>query len=492
MAGVPTVMSRGGMAAVPAALGTRLRVSFDPLRICIFVLILLAIGRTHQHFPWFAKLRPALVFTALTGIYAYLNPRFLASGSMFRLWPARVITGLAIAACASVPFGISIGNSGAFIVQEYSKTLVLAFLIIAAIRHTRDLYTFVWAFVCATGFLAYLSLFVFRMQKAGADGVVRIAGGYTYDANDIGCVALAGIALSLLAFQASRGKARLGAGIVLVGLAMTMAKTGSRGGFLGFVALGLALVVMLKSVRLDKRLGFLGVALLALIVAAPPGYWDQMRTLLEPTKDYNWTSPTGRREVTKRGIGYMMRNPLTGIGVDNFPRAEGMISERAIEQSWNPNLPGIKWSVAHNSFLQAAAEMGIPGLALFSMLVFGGIVKTYRFRERHIPKEWARGDPEQRFLYFTAVYLPVAFVSFAVSGFFVSFAYMDLVYVLAALTAGLYACVEARLKADAGPGAPVVAPVVRYRGGLPPRWLEQRQAPAPQRGGASGPHTGGR
>jgi hypothetical protein len=74
---------------------------------------------------------------------------------------------------------------------------------VASIRHARDLYNYVWAFALATGFLALLSLFVFRMSNQG--GSMRIAGGYSYDANDIGLVCLVGIAVTLLAMQATRG-----------------------------------------------------------------------------------------------------------------------------------------------------------------------------------------------------------------------------------------------------------------------------------------------
>ena len=100
-----------------------------------------------------------------------------------------------------------------------------------------------------------------------------------------------------------------------MGIGGTIAKTGSRGAFLGLIAVGMALLLMLKNVPVGKRLAFVAaVTVVALAFFAPSGYWTQMNTLTSPKEDYNWTSPTGRREVFKRGIGYMMRNPFTGIG----------------------------------------------------------------------------------------------------------------------------------------------------------------------------------
>ncbi len=103
---------------------------------------------------------------ALAGLYAFLNPKKLAAESMLRTWPARVVVAFGVLACISVPFGISLGGSGLFIIEEYSKTLLFAVLVILAIRSVRDLYTFTWAYVVSTGILAWMSLFVFGLSKA--------------------------------------------------------------------------------------------------------------------------------------------------------------------------------------------------------------------------------------------------------------------------------------------------------------------------------------
>jgi O-antigen ligase len=145
-------------------------------------------------------------------------------------------------------------------------------------------------------------------------------------------------------------------------------------------------------------------------------------------------------------MGYMMQRPFFGVGISNFPTAEGTMSEKSRTHVAGT---GIRWAAAHNSYVQIGAELGVPGLTLWVILIFGGIVQMHRLRSR-LPKYWARGDPEERFLYVTAMYLPVALVGFAVSSFFVSFAYLDPIYILAALMAGLYVAVEAKLKALPG------------------------------------------
>jgi hypothetical protein len=83
-------------------------------------------------------------------------------------------------------------------------------------------------------------------------------------------------------------------------------------------------------------------------------------------------------------------------------------------------------------------------------MVFSGIIATNRLRRR-LPKTWQRGDPEQRFLYLSSMYLPLAMTAFAVTCFFLSFAWVDMVYMVTAMITGLYACVGARLP-DLQPG----------------------------------------
>lgn len=270
---------------------------------------------------------------------------------------------------------------------------------------------------------------------------MRLSNLYTYDANDLGLVLLVAVPFALWLFGTMGRRGKILIALLLLGLGGAIALSGSRGAFLGGVALGLALLWFVRSVPLSKRMLTAVVLAGGLLVMAPPGYWDQMRTVLEPTEDYNWSSPTGRRQVALRGLGYMMDYPLVGIGAGNFGRAEGMISDRAVTQMADQ---GLRWTPAHNSYIQAGAELGVPGLLLWSSLVFGGMLGMIRLR-RKLPTYWSRGDSEQQFLYASTMYMPAAYVAFAVPAFFLSFAYMDPIYLLSALYCGVHAAVHRRL-----------------------------------------------
>jgi O-antigen ligase len=235
---------------------------------------------------------------------------------------------------------------------------------------------------------------------------------------------------------------------VALGLAATIAKTGSRGAFVALTIVLLAFLVSLKGTSVFKRVLFVVAIAVGGAFAAPEGYFKQMNTVTNAKEDYNWDAPTGRRQVWLRGLGYIAQYPIFGVGYANFGRAEGQISERA--KNADPNGPAIKWSAAHNTYLQAIAEIGIPGGLLVCAIVFGAITIPWKLRSR-IPAAWKTGTWDQRFMFETAVFLPLATLGFAVSAFFLSFAFLEPLYYLGALAGALAVFVERELRAGRAP-----------------------------------------
>src|SRR5437867_2702568 len=247
-------------------------------------------------------------------------------------------------------------------------------------------------------------MFVFRMTWA--NNMERLNELYTYDSNDHGVVLMVGLPLTLLLLSVERGTKRLLLLLILVAISATMARSGSRGGFVGFVAVGAALLILVNGVSMSKRLFVLAAAAIALAVGAPPQYWPQMGTMLSPKDDYNYTALDGRKAVMERGIGYMSQYPVFGIGIDNFAKAECTISPKLASRRYNGPL---KCSAPHNSYLQAGAELGFPGLLIFVSLVLGAILAPLRIHRR-LPKSWRRGTQSERFLYGATSFFAVAMV----------------------------------------------------------------------------------
>jgi O-antigen ligase len=424
--------------AAPRRAGGRLMLTRERLHVALFLLVVLTISRVHLHVPGIAKARPLLLLTAAVALFAFISPRSLSSGGLMKTWPAKVVAGLAVMACLSIPFGISLGASGKFVLEVYSKIIILTFLLIAACRNVRDLYTFAMSYVVASGILAFFALFVFKLQRYGTEfDYTRLANLYTWDANDVVLVLLVGLVLALLVLQSVKDMPRkVFALLVLLFIGATVARSGSRGGFIGFVAVGGAMLFLTSGVSLLRKAFVIGVATIGLVVWAPQGYWKQMETLKDPKADYNYNSLDGRRNVAARGIGYMKERPLFGVGISNFQRAECTISDKAKN---TPPGYGVRCMPPHNSYVQAGAELGVPGLVLWSSIIVGGIVSLRRWG-RKLPRKWRHGTEEQRFLYFACQYLPVAFVGFGITAYFLTFAWLEPYYVLAALASGTIYC----------------------------------------------------
>ncbi len=467
-------------ASSPRPLGARsrigavhpwMRMQFDPLRISLFLLMIITVSRIHQHFKAVGKLRPALLLAFATALYAFLQPKLIRTENLKQIWIPRVILGLAVMACLSVPFGVSLGGSARFILEEYSKTIVLGILLIVGMRSATDLFTLVWAYVISCGILVWMSLFVFGLSNASGGEVHRLSHLYTFDANDVGLIVLIGLALTLWTFQTSGKKGKLASAVILLGIGATLARTGSRGAFVGLIAVGIVLLFAMTGVPVVKRFTFAAVTVLGLMIAAPTGYWDQMRTLLEPSSDYNWKSREGRKQLTKRGVGYMLDYPLFGVGINNFWRMECIEGEKAKNNQYNTAL---RCTPPHNSWVQVGAELGIPGLLLYASLVLGGIGAMWRLRKR-LPAQWISGSAQQRFVYLGTLYLMLAMIGYAVTSTFLTFAWLDPVYILGAFMVGLYVAAQDELRRLPGSHA---APRMPARGPRP-----VRAGPVPVRGG---------
>ena len=169
-----------------------------------------------------------------------------------------------------------------------------------------------------------------------------------------------------------------------------------------------------SAIPLRWRLSATALVALVLLAAASDQYWQQMETIASDA-DYNHTAETGRLQIWRRGMGYMVDNPLFGVGPGNFATAEGTLSPIAERQQYGI---GVRWNAPHNSFVQMGAELGFPGLALYIAI----IVSAFRGLKR-------AGD-------FSPA-LSASLVGFVVGSFFLSLAYAEMLYTLIALAVGL-------------------------------------------------------
>jgi O-antigen ligase len=145
----------------------------------------------------------------------------------------------------------------------------------------------------------------------------------------------------------------------------------------------------------------------------PSGYLDRLSTIKDVGAD-----PTGSAQVrlddANAAMRIVLRNPIIGAGL-------GM-GVAALNKERGP-----LWYDIHNVYLQYAMELGIPGLALFLLLLHGAI-QSAGFAWRR-----AAGVPDLWELFNLAEGIQVSLVAFSVAALFYPVAYHFYFYYIAGL-----------------------------------------------------------
>lgn len=327
----------------------------------------------------------------------------------------------------SVPSGIFPSNSGMYVAQTIIPMMLLTVMLAASVRSLADLEWFAAFNVLAA---AGYCVFVFMSYRVGRGG--RLEELIYYDTNDFALLIVA--TMPFLAYFGARGQRmarRVLAAVCLPILLLLLVMTGSRGGFLGLVVVTIYFALSYRGIRPVARATAVGFLAFGFIILGGATYFAKIETLLNPTQDYNWQgkSPTGRIEIWKRGLGYLGDHPLFGVGVNNFLRAEGNLSTigREMKSRGRP----FKWSVAHNSYLETAAETGIVALAAFL-----GMFATTLACLRRVTRAMKRVGYVTRELALAQV-LIASLMGYLVCAFFISAEYFAYPYVLIGMALGL-------------------------------------------------------
>jgi O-antigen ligase len=383
------------------------------LLLCVAVYMLASVGRIHQLFPPLTLLRPALVSAFIAIALVMWSPATLQGVyQAFRFPTTKCVAGLLFWVAVSVPGALWPGGSVTILVQYYLKLAIMYLVLVAAVRGPRD--------VERLALMYFLSVTLYSAVVVVRKGppLDRLGALYYYDANDFATLVVTALPLGVhFIFTRQAFWRRL---IGIGGLAiMTLAFvwSGSRGGFIGLLVVAAFLLFGYTAIRASRRLFAAVIVTVALFGVAGQSYWERMRTILAPEQDYNMTEEGGRMQVWKRGIGYMLQRPVTGVGAGNFATAEGRLSPLAERQSRGR---GLKWSAAHSSYVQVGAELGIPGLLLFLGLFLG----AFRALRRAWPPPLAQA-------------LMGSLVGFLAGAVFLSLAYADMPYILLSLAIGL-------------------------------------------------------
>lgn len=390
------------------------------------------VWRVQDAFPILGKLQLPLLALA-AAMVMYSSARHPARRlSQIQQPTFKLIIALLVIMTIGVPFSLWQGHSAMFVLKGYLPNILYFVLVATSVRSIRDVEWF--AMVNLYGALVYATV-VSLFFSVGYDG--RLGSLVYYDANDFALVMVCTIPFAVYFLGKGHKKSRRVAALVALAMILTaMVKSGSRGGFIGLIAVALYVLLRYRAIPSRVRLAVTIAGIALFFGFASDKYWETMGTILHPTSDYNYTDTEGRIEVWKRGMGYMWHHPITGVGVAAFPVAEG---QSDLATSNFAEGKGFKWSVAHNSFLETGAELGIPGALVFIAMILVTLVALARLSPRGRYAPWITKREMA-----LAQMLIGALIGFAVAGFFVSAEYFAYLYFMLGLSIGLVKLVRQR------------------------------------------------
>ncbi len=370
-----------------------------PFRCLVFFTFVLFVS-PQSMVPALEPLRLAKVSAGLA-IAAYVIDRLSQGRSLTVRAPAVTLV-LAFLAMAvlSVPFSRWPGGSVELLLNEFSKSVAIFFLLANTVTTVARMRLMIGSMALWGILMAVTAVRDFASGNLALKGT-RIAG---YDSplaanpNDLALTLCLILALAIGLFQATRATVArlllLGAiGVCVAGVIASF----SRAGFLTLIAI----VLVLTAKRVSEKGPAAVAPLLALLLIGPSvlpqGYADRIYSIFDFSQDATG-SATARSDGMKLSLNLMIENPLVGVGLGQD--VLGWLEK------------GGGWGKTHNAFLQVGADLGIPAFVVYLLLMWYAL-KAARQPQKRL-KAVAGGDE----LLALGVGLEIAVVAYVVGACF--------------------------------------------------------------------------
>lgn len=273
------------------------------------------------------------------------------------------------------------GEAGWTYLQGLAKAMGLLALAMLLVDTPRRLRAAVWTTICAgivSACIVYgdtaMGIRLVSTSDAAATaqfgGIPRSAGGSDENPTTAAHMLLVSTALLMGLFAGNAAPAvRRGAAVALALCVGALALMAARSAMLGLIFAG---AMLLFTLRRDRIFPWLLVGLAGLVAAAlllAPSTLDRMAALGDWARD-----PTLFRRTTYLTVGFDLfgESPVWGIGPGNFPYY--FVGE---EYRYLPGRAPVLREL-HNTYLDAAVELGIVGLLLFLAVAANALAEAKR------------------------------------------------------------------------------------------------------------------
>jgi O-antigen ligase len=320
---------------------------------------------------------------------------------------------------------------------RYAPNFLLLPIAYTAMRTRRDLAMVLGAIVLGS-LLAAVSAVLSPAPTAELVEEGSRATGTIGDPNELAAVLLVGLAVGA-GFALAKGRSPLtrAAGIMAVPLcAAGVFLSLSRGGLIALGALLVAGTIFAGRWRLPI------IALLLAVAVGGVVYFTELAPLPARERITASNGGNGRTDLWTLGLRMVKAHPVTGVGLGNFPivSADYAVQPGTIEHTQLIFATAPK--VTHNTYLQIAAESGIPGIALFMATLLGCLRCALA-----AARSWGRRGEASMESLARGVFLGL--VGLLVADFFISNMFSKLLWVLLALCPAMLAVARSEEREDA-------------------------------------------
>jgi len=435
-------------------------VAFDPLHKAGFFLLCVYFFVTYSRV--LDIVAPRLHIPMVLTICLYALTAF-AGGiqSSLATLPGKLLVAITGWMIVGIPFSVWPGGVVDNLANSWLKVLPIFFTVVGLVLTTGECIRLIrwisWA----------LLIMVLIALKQGDTVVGRliIDNSRFSDPNDLSLMCLIGISLWCATLSLSRHKLVKVAAFGCVAVVFyAIVRTGSRGAFLGMIAMfGF---MFLKSSMVDKLK-----MTLVVLVAVPLAMVSLPRaTLLRWTMLFDSSvveenqaelgnaamSSEARWEMFLNGLALTARYPIFGVGLGNFTVADN-------DAAHEKGLARGSWHVGHNMYVQVSSECGIPAFLMY-ITVVGYTLRRVAF----IRKQLAPTHPRRRELEVMALWLQIGLIGYCVSGFFLNVAFIDTLPLFTGIVVALQRAVRAEIAVGPAPVIQSATAMVLPRRSLSP------------------------
>lgn len=393
-------------ARLPGALQAESRGKFPVAYAGVFTIMLLIFIRPQEVVPEVFGVVPLLKVVAAGTIVSYIMAKHSAGEKLVR-WTLELKM-MVVMGCMGLlltPLAASPGDSVEVLVDTF-LTLLIIFILMTNLIDTRPrLRQFLFAMVISEFLYAASAAKTFLTRSGMEKERIQGWGTQLQNPNDLACVLDLMLPLAVFVMLTRKGWVRLFAIVCVVVTCFSVLFTFSRSGFLGLV---LAIATIAWKVGRAYRLRIMvGTLVMGVVIFAvlPGAYRTRLSTIFNPETDQT-NSAQERQQLMKVAAELAVKRSVVGIGMGNF------------------HIYSFHEKVAHNSFLETTAELGVIGLIAYLVLIFSPVVFL-----RRIENETAAGGPHpDRELHIMSICFQASLAAYLIYGFFGSVQYFPYLY----------------------------------------------------------------